>query len=248
MGLAEDVAGVLHEQLKCQVAWLPVSNTFALGDYGIISHGVFSKLGNVKEFSTPFLPAEGPPVQLDFVSADAKVTSFAGNTQVGALPDDPAIDASISIAFSRPGSFLLKARTVRVSAIENINQVMAFLHDHIGWRDSFKVVTRLWTAEKAALLSTVAADTKVVLVAKAPALKKFQLGEVDAHINIGRSRELGLQLLGARGVIGLGLTHRKFFGGLNSADNDDDLTPGPPREPPSVIETLPSGVRLAEDL
>ena len=124
--------------------------------------------------------------------------------------------------------------------------------ERTGWRDSFKVVTRVWTAEKAALLSTVAADTKVVLDAKAPALKKFQLGEVDANINISKSRELGLQLVGARGVIGLGLTHRKFFGGLESAsvaeEEDDDLTPGPAHAPPSAIETLASGGRLRDDV
>jgi hypothetical protein len=250
MGLADDVANVLHNQLKCQVAWLPISNTFALGDYGIISQGVFNKLGNVKEYSASMQLAEGPPVKLDFVSDETTVTSFAGNVQVDALPSDPAIDASIKIAFSRQGSFLIKARTVRVSAVENINQVMTFLHDRPGWRDSFKVVTRMWTAENAALLSTIADDTKVVLGAKAPALKKFQLGEVDIGINLSKSRELGLELLGVSGVIGLGLTHRTFFGGLESAanDSDEDVTPGPEQEAPSAIETMPTGVRLTDDV
>jgi len=237
MGLADDVATVLHDQLKCQVAWLPISNTFGLGDYGIISHGVFTKMGNVNELAAPVQTAEGPPVALDFVSADTTVTNFMGNVKVDALPDNPAVDASINITFAKAGSFLLKARIVRVSAIENVNQVMTYLKGRPGWSDSFKLVTRLWTADKAALLSTVAADTTVVLGAKAPALQKFHLGEVDASVNVSKSRELGLQLLGVRGVIGLGLTRRKFFGGI------DSMADGPP-----PIETIATGGKLVDDI
>src|SRR5690349_4493208 len=110
MGLADEIAKVLHQQLKCHVAWLPISNTYALGDFGVISKGVFTKLGNISEFSVPFQTGTPQPARLDFVSADTTVRNFAGGVEVSVLPDDPAVEATVKIGFSKAGSFLMKAR------------------------------------------------------------------------------------------------------------------------------------------
>jgi len=50
-GIARTYAKILHEQLSCRAAWPPITNRFALGDYGLISYGVFVALGNItREF------------------------------------------------------------------------------------------------------------------------------------------------------------------------------------------------------
>ncbi|RYZ09222.1 MAG: hypothetical protein EOO73_05535 [Myxococcales bacterium] len=211
MGIATEMNDVLRKQLSCHVAWLPISNTFALGDYGVFSQGVFTKLGTAADFGVKFDTKEGPPVKLDFSSKDTTVTSFAGAVKVDVIPEG-VLDGKIKIEFQKEGSFLLKAAQVRVTEIQNVLSMMNELQQTPGWRGSYKVVAKVWRAENAALLSSLSGGTEITLAGDVPSLNKFKLGEVSADLRTGKNRELGLELMGASGVIGLGLVRRKFFG------------------------------------
>jgi hypothetical protein len=211
MGLAEDMNRALHQQLNCHLAWLPIANTFALGDYGVISRGVFTKLGSVSDFGVAFKPAAGPVVKLDFASKETKVTTFAGGVEVDVLSDED-IDVKVKIEFEKASSFLIKAAKVQVKEIQDLLSMMNELQQRPGWQRSFKVVAKVWHAENAALFSTLADKTALTVSGDAPSLRKFQLGDVSADLRTSKDRELGLELVGKSGVIGLGLAQRKFFG------------------------------------
>jgi hypothetical protein len=223
MGLAEDINRVLHQQLNCHVAWLPISNTFALGDYGVISRGVFTKLGAVSDFNVKFKVGVGPVVKLDFASKETTVTTSAGGVAVDVFSDED-IDVKVKIEFEKANSFLVKAAKVQVSEIQDVLSMMNDLQPLPGWRRSFKVVAKVWRAENAALFSARADKTALTLSGDAPSLRRFQLGDVSANLRTSKDRELGLELLGQSGVIGLGLAQRKFFGGVDFL-NDAPLAP-----------------------
>ena len=59
---------ILHAELNAYAAWLPVTNTFKLGNYGLISNGVFTPIGNITEFGIVFAEEQGPPATLDLTS------------------------------------------------------------------------------------------------------------------------------------------------------------------------------------
>jgi hypothetical protein len=49
LGTARLFSSILHHEISAYAAWMPVTNTFRLGDYGVISDGVFVKMGNIEE-------------------------------------------------------------------------------------------------------------------------------------------------------------------------------------------------------
>jgi hypothetical protein len=234
MGLAAAINDVLHAQLNCHVAWLPLSNTFALGDYGVFSNGVFTKLGNVSGFGIGPLPAQdGPAVKLDFVSSSTQVRNLVGQAEVDVIPEG-ALDAKIKFVFDKAGSFLLRAPAVKVRELEDVDRVMRALREKVDWRRSYKLVAKVWRAENATLLSTIASNTELTIGGSVPALKKFALGDVSADLNVAANRQLGLELMGATGVVGLGLIKQRLFGGIGE---EAPARPGPVTE--SVADPQP---------
>jgi hypothetical protein len=239
MGLANEIARVLKEQLQCHVAWVPISNTFTLGDYGVFSHGVFTKLGRIDEFGVSFDEKMAAPARIDFVSDDTKVTNLVGDVEVDVLPE-LAVNAKVKIAFKNEHAFVLRAKSVSVHEAQNVAQVMRRLEQHEYWRRSYKVVAKLWEAQRAVLLSTIAADTTVTVGGSVPALKEFNVGDLSATLRVSQTRELGLQILGASGAIGLGLVQNELFGGVG-------FLGGTGRGPGTGFEHVAPGDSLPED-
>jgi hypothetical protein len=60
MGTARDFDDILKRELNIHAAWLPVTNTFRLGDYGIVSDGVLVPMGNIKRARHPSVLCRGP--------------------------------------------------------------------------------------------------------------------------------------------------------------------------------------------
>ncbi|HEX6242643.1 MAG TPA: hypothetical protein VFZ61_17135 [Polyangiales bacterium] len=241
MGLANEIAAVLRRQLKCHVAWLPIANTFALGDYGVFSHGVFTKLGNVQDLKVSFREATSPAAKIDFISDETKVMNLVGDVAVDVIPE-VAVNAKIKVEFQKANAFLLRAKTVKVHEIQNVAQAMQALRDHPSWRRAYKLVAKVWIAERAALLTTTAANTSVTLAGSVPALKQFGLGDVSAELRVGTTRELGLQILGTTGVVGLGLVKHKIVGGAGYLTDDDGQAEA------SVDELAPEPELPADDV
>jgi hypothetical protein len=212
MGLADDLNRALHDNLKCHVAWLPISNTFDLGDYGVIANGVFTKVGNVRELGATFEVDESPAAKLDFASADTRTTHLVASAEVDIIPEG-AIDAKTKLSFPRATSFLLRAADVRLRAVRTVGTLLSTIAKHKDWRVSYKLVWQTWVARNAALLSTRTAGTEVTVTGDVPALRRFHLGDVSADLRLASNQELGLSLVGASGVIGLGLVKLRFLVG-----------------------------------
>ncbi len=133
MGTARKYSKVLHAELDVHAASMPVTNTFALGDYGVISDGVFVKMGNISEYGITFVPAAGAPTRLRFRSDGTRVTKFLAGAEV---PNIPAVDleASIRIEFSTQDSLYIDAPVLTVESMEDVARVGAALRKTEGWR------------------------------------------------------------------------------------------------------------------
>lgn len=210
MGIPKQFNDIIQKHINVHAAWLPVTNTFELGDYGIVSDGVFTKMGNVKEFTNVARPGKGPDASLDFTSANTTVIKFAAGSQVDVIPGG-AIDAKITFKFEKERSFLVKAPVISVSTIENVNEVANKLRDAKGWRRKWKVVYQTYHALDPVIVSTISAGTEVTFSGDASALKSMKIG--NASVNLNTTKELGLNIHGKAGVIGLGLFKLKLIGG-----------------------------------
>ncbi|WP_343670031.1 hypothetical protein [Chitinophaga sp.] len=201
---------IIKDHLNVNAAWLPVTNTFQLGDYGVFSNGVFMQLGNIKEFGIHFDTAKGPDSSINFTSSETSVINFSGGAQVDVIPPT-AIDAKVTMKFGRKGSFFVKSPVIHVKVMQNIHQVGAQLKATDGWKRKWKVVHQVYHAKDAAIFSTIAADTDLTFSGNVKALRALNLGAAD--INVNTSKEMGLEMHGKAGIIALGLFKLRFFGG-----------------------------------
>ncbi|RYZ31552.1 MAG: hypothetical protein EOP49_38800, partial [Sphingobacteriales bacterium] len=65
MGLAAQFESIIERQLNVHAAWVPITTPYKLGDYGLISDGVFQKLGNIQDdFDVTFTEGTGPEATL----------------------------------------------------------------------------------------------------------------------------------------------------------------------------------------
>jgi hypothetical protein len=205
MGVPSKFNDIVQKHLHAHAAWMPIANNYRLGDYGLIAEGVFNKMGNIQDdFGVAFETGTSPDVSLDFVSADTTVVNTVAGAQVDVIPDG-AVGVKVSYKFNKAQSFLVKAASIKVKAVENLNKLVGQLQARSDWESKWRVVWQTYHAENAAVLSTMSEGTAVDFSGDAEALKKFNLGDVSASIGVNVSKELGLKLIGKSGVIGLGL-------------------------------------------
>jgi hypothetical protein len=202
MGIPRQFDDIIKKHLNVNAAWLPITNNYLLGDYGIISAGVFTKMGNIQEFDVPINVENGPDANIDFTSADTTVVKFAGGVEVSTIPAG-AVDTKITFKFNKKKSFMVKAPVIRVSQIQNVNQVAGKLSAVQNWGDNWKVVYQVYHAQDSVIVSTLAAGTELTFSGDAEALKNLNIG--NASVELGFNKELGLKIQGKTGVIGLGL-------------------------------------------
>ncbi|WPV67878.1 hypothetical protein [Chitinophaga sp. LS1] len=216
MKIPEAFNDIIKDHLNVNAAWLPITNTFQLGDYGIFSNGVFMQLGNIKEFGITYETAEGPDSSINFTSSETSVINFSGDAQVDVIPPT-AIDAKVTMKFGRKGSFFVKSPVIQVKVMQNIHQIGTRLKATEGWKRKWKVVHQLYNAQDAAIFSTIAADTDLTFSGDVKALKALNLGA--ANINVNTSKEMGLEMHGKAGIIALGLFKLRWLGdGVKSMD------------------------------
>lgn len=248
MGTAAIFNQALHDELTAYGAWFPVSNTFALGDYGLISDGVFVSMGNISEFGVTFAQAAGEPTSLDLSSAGTTVVRLADGAEVDVLPDEP-IEAKVSIGFKDASSILVKAGDITVSQIQNLNEVARKLRDAPGWERKFRVVYGTYTGEECAVVTTRAAGAKFELSGQASALKMFDLGKVTAGVTVSHETEVGFKSVGKTASSRCGSSSSPSFGGGRSCSAKSRATTRPASSSTVRLSsrTTSSDDRLAAD-
>jgi hypothetical protein len=205
MGIAKDFNKVLHDQIRIHAAWLPVTNTFQLGDFGVISDGVFVRMGNIQsDFGVTFDSQAGTETKLDFKSDRVRVFRFAGNAEVPVFPGE-SVDASLKIEFGKEKSFYLKA-ALSVSQMASVFAAAQQLSDKPRWdTGKFKVISAVYTGRGCAILSSREGNASVEITGKADALKKLEMGSAEAGLSFSSRSGMGLEILGDNGVVGLQL-------------------------------------------
>src|SRR5690554_3604689 len=214
MKTPEQFNQIIKKHLNVFAAWIPIVNNYKLGDYGIISDGVFAKLGNITDdFQLTFTEGSGAEASIDFTSEGARVIKLVGNAEVPVIQAGE-VNAQVEIEFSKEKSFLVKSPTITVKTIENINQVADKLKEIKNWDGKWKVVHAVYHALDAVIVSTLASGTKLNFSGEAAALGQLKLG--SAGVNINSNKSLGLKINGKEGPIGLGLfrVKSKIFGGM----------------------------------
>ena len=205
MGIAKDFNKLVHDQIRVHAAWLPVTNTFQVGDFGVISEGVFVRMGNIRsDFGVDFQTQPGAQSDLDFKSERVRVFRLTAGAEVNVFPDEP-LAAKLRIEFERANSFMLKA-SVTVQEMSSVFDAARRLATQQAWDEGkFKCVAATFTGENAIVLSSRSNNTVFEIGGKADALKKLELGNAEAELTFSGNSSLGLEVIGRTGVVGLRL-------------------------------------------
>jgi hypothetical protein len=211
MGTAGLFDEILRRELSIHAAWLPITNVFGIGDYGLMSDGVFVKMGNIREFGIDWVAEDAPPARVNFASEGTRMNRFVGNAKVEAFPDQD-LDASFTIEFDRDSSFLVKAQ-LTVSQMQNLAVVANKLNANPDWRSRYRVVSAIHVGQQCTILSSKGVNSKIVLSGKASALKQLDLASASGEIGTSSSERIGLDLVGKSGVVGLSLFKLSWWSG-----------------------------------
>lgn len=224
MAIASDFEDIIHDHLKVHAAWLPVTNPYRLGDYGLISGGVFQKIGNIKDdFSLSFTESSGQDATLNFVSDSTLIVDASTGAQVNLNPTG-TIQANVTFKFQNEKSFLINAPVINVSIIENVNQVFNQLKQLGQWRRKYAVVFQVYVAQNPLILSTLDGGTEVTIGGSGDALQQFNIGNATANFSLKTTKALGLEVTGKTGPIALGLFKLNWLtGDLQLLGKEEDV-------------------------
>ena len=210
---------LMRKEMQMHGAWLPITNTFETGDYGIFSGGVFHKLGNISSYGVEFDTGDGAPADLNVMSKGTRLSRVAGDGKVDKFPAGD-IEAKLLIEFGSAESFLLKARLTS-EEIADLENTATQLREIEEWHRDYKVVSTTYTAEDCLIVSSISDESKVEVSGSASALADLEdLGKADAELKFEAAKEIGLRLLGETGIIGLRLFKLGWLGGTKIVRND----------------------------
>lgn len=212
MSIAKATARILRQQLRAHVAWLPLTNTLDLGDYGVFSGGVFVPMGNIRKLGVDFDTERSDGGPFEFRSEGTRETKLSGGVAVERLAaDDP--EAALRISFSADESLLIRTHQLSISEISEIVPVAAALRRHPLWRMRYRVVHRLWTANRGIFITSRGTNASIDFSGSVSALQALQAGKADIDVQIGARTNVGLDLVGITGPLALGLFRVRVVNG-----------------------------------
>ncbi|QFT71802.1 hypothetical protein FIU92_02075 [Ruegeria sp. THAF33] len=235
MGTPRTYNRLLNTQIKMFAAWLPVTNTFRLGDYGLMSGGVFHQIGHISEFLGG--DAVGPgntrssdnSTTVDLKSEGTVVARTAAGVEVDAFPPAGDVDAEMKIEFTREDSFLVKAKLTRED-LDNTAFLAGQLKKQSGWKLKYRVVSSLYKTEGCTVISAKRAGAEIKLGGSASALKALDAASASTEVTYSSNQDIGLEIVGEGGVMGLGLFKLRLLGGglrvLSNGHAPDDAELG----------------------
>jgi hypothetical protein len=245
VGIAKDFNDMVHNQIRVHAAWLPVTNVFQVGDFGVISEGVFTRMGNIRsDFGVDFETMDGQPSQLDFKSASVRVIRFTAGAEVNVFPEDN-LEAKLRIEFGKERSFYVKA-LMQVKEMASVFDAARKIAVLPSWNeDKFKVVAATYTGQNCVVLSSRQNNTAIEIGGKADALKRLELGGASADFSWTANSTLGLEVVGQTGVLGLRLFQvKKKKGEAEFLTRGRAIT----REDLEITELTQPGTQLSDDL
>ncbi|MBL9102823.1 MAG: hypothetical protein JNL82_17885 [Myxococcales bacterium] len=212
MSIARATARILRKQLRAHVAWLPLTNNFSLGDYGVFSGGVFVRMGNVRALGVDFTSESRDGGPFAFRSEGTREVRLSGGVAVEQFAAGDA-DATLRVAFTADESLLIRTHSLAVSEICELPPLAAALRRHPQWRQRYRVIHRLWTAADGIFLSSRGTDASIDFTGSADALTALQSGKGDLAVQVGARTNVGLDLVGATGPLALGLFRVRVIDG-----------------------------------
>ena len=216
--LAKRYNKLLKSRLLHYAAWNPVTDGYAVGDFGGFKGGVFQRLGNIAEFGVdPGARPGASTTKFNFTSSGAKIVRTAAGVAVDVFPEG-SVEAKLEIDFSGEDGFYIRTGELSVTEMESVDAVAQQLkgrRDANGrrWQLRWRVVRKVYVAINPTILASAEQSVGFTLVGKADALKALELGSASAEISASSTRQDAVQIIGGTGPVALDLFSVRVIGG-----------------------------------
>ncbi|MDX1327140.1 MAG: hypothetical protein R3299_05495 [Arenibacter sp.] len=225
-GLARSYEKAIKKELGAHAAWLPVTNTLAVGDFGYFEGGVFRSLGNLKnkypEITLDIAP--GPATKVNFTTQGTRVTRMGADGKTtdsfAALGD---AEAALKFKFEKENSLVIKAEKVTVAQLQNIDEVALALAAKSNWRKKYKVVSAVYTGENCLIICAREAGSDFSIKGSAHILGAIEGGKAEGGFETSSSNASTYDVIGESGVVGVRLFKINLFNKVKLL-GDDQLT------------------------
>lgn len=218
MNLAKKYNTLFKSRLLHYAAWSPVTDRYAVGDFGAFKNGVFQRLGNIEEFGVDPEPRTGDSsVKFDFTSSGAVIVRTSAGARVEIFPQQ-SVEAKLQINFSGEDGFYIRTSKLSVAEMQSVDRVAQQLkgkQDPNGrrWQLRWRIVRKVYTAVEPTILASAEKNAEFTLSGSADALKALELGNGSANITVSSTRQDALQIAGGTGPIALDLFSVRLLGG-----------------------------------
>jgi hypothetical protein len=212
MGIANTYNRIIRRELETHAAWFPITNTFALGDFGVVDGGIFTRIGNISSLGIKeWKEKSGPASKINFSSSSVTAVRVEAGGEVDVFSGG-SVAAQLKFRFKRKGAVVLKAAAITSLEIDETFIVAEALHRNPSWRKHYRFVNRVYVAQNPLILASRKKDTEVTLTGDAKALEAIDLGDLNVNVGVSADSQLALEINGRSGTIGLGLARVKSVG------------------------------------
>lgn len=211
MDLARKYARIIKSQLLHHAAWSPVTDSFEVGDYGVIRRGVFQRLGSVREFGVdPVARTSASSVSLDFTSTGTTMVRTTAGAKVMAFPTGSDAHGELEIGFEGDGSVFIRTGRLSVTELTAVGSAATQLlrkRDRLGrkWRLGWRIIRKLYVADDPVILAAAERGARIALSGRADALGRFEAGQGAVGLTVSSKTTASLQILGGRGPVAFDL-------------------------------------------
>jgi len=222
-GLAKSYEKAIYKELRAHAAWLPVTNTLKVGDYGFFEGGVFRSIGNLTDkYPELSLKVEqGPSTKIDFTTEGTKTVKLNAS---GETTDSFArlgdAKASLKFEFTKKNSVVVKINEINVEQLQNIEEVADFLVSKDNWKKKYKVISATYSGNDCLVVCAREAGTEFQISGSANLLKAVESGKAEAGLEISSSKSSAFNSVGESGVVALRMFKLNWRGSLKLLKDD----------------------------
>lgn len=199
------------------IANYPATRPISLGDFGIMSKGTFTRLGNIeREFNIDFLTLpDNDPTNEQFQSTGSTNVSFfaKGDVKPGGIP---LVKAQVEIEFTSERSFFFSAAEVRDLQIDNLYEVgkkIIELYNQGKWEKRFVLISSLLVTNHAVIIVSGKSNAKAIVEAESDQIPKIDLFNTAVKLGFSNSTGLDYKII-ADETTQLGFTTSRVFNPL----------------------------------
>jgi hypothetical protein len=217
MVLATTYVRIVRSRLLHFAAWAPVIDRYEVGDYGACRHGVFQKLGNIREFGVEPQARPGTcSVSLSFVSDGANMVRTAGGARVDTFPTQ-SVDGTLELEFRGDNSVFIRTGKLSGTELVGVDAVAGQLlgrrdADGRAWKRGWRVIRKVYVATNPVILISTERGARFSLSGRVEALAAIEAGEGSAEVSVSSSQADSLQITSGSGPVAFDLFRVRLGG------------------------------------